>query len=330
MLKHLNFGIVLMLVLISSLLLNACGGSAVSEKTYQVGVFFDPESLAHRSRLDGLKDGMKALGYEDGKTINYVETVVNDPAQEETLLKEMSAKNYDAYISFNTSAGLRLKKFVTQKPIIVTAMPDAVTIGAIKSSDQPGTNMTGVDNLNVQLSARRLELLKQLVPSLKTVYLVFTPGNKVQGAHLASVREAATKLGITLIDKPIATKDDCKKNIPQLKASEAEGVLPMGLNMYSLCGEDFKELIPREKLVMIGLEKNNLNSGALFSYGANNYELGKQNTDYLYKVLHGSDPATLPVQQVNKIEYIVNQKLADQIGRKLSDELIKSADEIVK
>jgi putative ABC transport system substrate-binding protein len=324
----------LALVLPFSLFLGACGDSQqTTNKSYNVGVYIDAPSLVNLSRLDGLKDGMKSLGYEEGKNIQYqVVQISKDTTsdQETAIMKDFAAKNYDAYWLMSSQPTLKLKTLVTQKPIIVAGMPDPVAVGLVKSMEKPGVNISGVDNLNLKLSSKRLELLVKIKPDLKTVYLLYNPQSSNQKLYIQEVHDTAAKLGITLIDKTVTSKDESLKTVPNFSSKEAQAILTLGSNSYSTSKDELKMVVQREKLILVGTDRDNLNDGTLFSYGANNYELGKQSTEYLSKVLHGIDPATLSVLQAEKIEFIISKKVADQLGLQLPENVVSSADEVLK
>jgi putative tryptophan/tyrosine transport system substrate-binding protein len=300
-------------------------------KTYTVGIFLDGQSAGFNERFGGLKDGLKNLGYEEGKNINFIQLNTTGMAteQEETALKEFAAKNYDAYWLVSGIAGRKIKPHVTQKPIIICGMPDAVVANLVKAVEQPGVNITGIDNLNTQLTAKRLEMLKRINPALEAVYVVHSKAN-AQVIHIPALKEAAEKLNVKVIEKVITSKEESAQIVPNFKASEAQAILPIGVSPYGFSGEHFKEVVEREKLMLVGMDRTNLNTNALFSYGANNYLIGKQSTEYLFKVLRGSNPATMPVLQPDKIELLLNQKIADKLGIKIPDAVVSSADEIVK
>lgn len=318
-----------------SLLLAACGDAPAqqqSEKTYDVGVFFDADNASFLTRFDGLKEGMKGLGYTEGKNVRYqvLNTSGQTPEQEQASLKEFGAKNYDAYWSVTATTAQKLKDIIAKKPIVIAGLPDAVAFGIVKSIEKPGGNLTGVDPLNTVLAPKRLELLAQLDPSIRSVYVIYNPKLNIQVSQLPAMREIASKNNLTLIEKPISTKEESKQLVPAFKASEAQAIMISGLLSYSLSGPELKEVVEREKLVMVGMERANLNLGAMFVYGANNLAIGKQSTEYVYKVLRGVDPGGLPILQPDKIEFVLNQKLADQWGRKFPEKVISSADELVK
>jgi putative ABC transport system substrate-binding protein len=324
----------LILILPLSLFLGACGDAQQADnKVYNVGVYIDAASVANLPRFDGLKDGMKSLGYVEGKNIQYQVVQISQdttPEQETTIMTGFAAKNYDAYWLISSQSALKFKTMITQRPIIVAGMPDPVEVGLVKSVDKPGVNISGVDNLNVKLTSKRLELLMKIKPDLKGVYLVFNPKSTNQQLYVQDVHDTATRLGVILIDKPITTKEDSIKAVSGFNVKEAQAVLPMGNNSYSVIKNELSPVMQREKLILIGIDRNSLNDNALFSYGANNYELGKQSTEYLSKVLHGIDPATLSVLQADKIEFILNKKMADQLGLQLLEGVVSSADEVLR
>lgn len=322
-----------LLTLILGVLLGACGDGAGSSdsKVYNVGIHIDAVSQIFNTRLDGLKDGMKGLGFVEGKNLNYfvVNTTGMTPEQEAQELAAFAAKNYNVYWVAATATVDKLLKYVTTKPVIAASMPGATLSGLIKSNENPGGNFTGVDNPTIQLSLQRLDLLKELNPNIRAVYLLYI-GNKIEVNYLPQMREHAKILGIKLIENEIKSAAEGSQLVAKFSANEAQAIITMGGAAFSYIAKDIKEVVLREKLLVGGADRGNLDLGSIFSYGANNYEIGKQSTEYVIKVLYGANPATLPLLYPNKIEFVLNQKIADQIGFKIPASVIAKADEVVK
>jgi putative ABC transport system substrate-binding protein len=317
----------LVFISLTSLLFSACGEQ---NKVYQVAIY--AETFVIQDRIDGLKAGLKALGYVEEQNIHFVtvDTSTMQPEQRQAALKEAAAKNYDVYWTFNTNSARSLSQVVTNRPIIVPGLEEPVRAGLAKSVERPGGNVTGVDIIFNSRALKQLDWLVKISPELKKAYLIYDPSNPVQTEFLGTMREEATQRGISLVEKQVS-KFDNGKIIPQLKGSEAQGVICLEPTVLYGDPQVLKNTVLQEKLQIVGVEKANLaDSGILFTYGINNYAMGRQTAQYVDKVLHGSNPAELPIQNPDKLELALNQKLASQLGVQFPKAVLAAADAVIQ
>ena len=329
-LTHSKAHLVYLLIVIwgFTLLLSACGEQA---KSYNLGVLIDSNSLL--PKVDGLKDGLKALSYTEGQNINFQVLNISgfSQDQQQAALKDFAARNYNAYWVASGPAAALLQPFISNQPIIVAGVADPVAQGVVKNTEQPGTNVTGIDSLNTELTLKRIEILLSIDPTIRKAYLVYDATNKADTAYLAPIRAKASQLGVTLLEKPIPSFQASADIVAQFKASEAPAVIMVGVALFNknMDLNALKSVVTREKLLLVGGERFNLDVGAIFSYGSPYTALGRQSAYYVDKILHGSNPAGMPLLQPDKLELILNQKLADQFGRKFPTPVFESADQIV-
>lgn len=310
-------------------LLTACNNQA---KVYDVGIYISGVNLD--SRIQGLKDGLQSLGYNENINIRYHElnTTKMTAAQETIALKDFAAKNYDVYWVINGSGGVKAKQTITNRPIIVAGLVDAVATNTVKSLDHPGGNLTGIDSLSFQEDPARLDLLLQLDPTIRKVYFVYdTTSVYSTQANLAATRQEAQKLDVTLLDMPYKGTDKAAASATLLKMSskEAQAIITLGLSPFLNAADVLKQVVDREKLLLIGTDRSNLNYDAIFSYGGNDTAIGQQSASYVDKILLGTDPGSLPVQPIDQINFVLNQKLANQFGINIPTTLTEAADSIV-
>ncbi len=311
-------------------LLGACGNET---KVYTVGIYLDNVSQA--SRIEGLKDGLKAFGYTEGKNLRFEQvtgTDFNNPEQLKAALKDLAAKNYEVYWVNNGTAAETFKQAEIKQPLVVAGFTDPVARGLIQSVERPGTNMTGVDSINNGLTVKRLKWLIRLDPTIRSIYLIFDPKSQSQVGYLSVIRAEANRLGITLLEKPLPSRQESKSILANFNAQEAQAILPIGGAPLAQSADPatLKMVIEREKLILIGTDRSHLEFGALLSYGGAYYALGKQSAIYISKILRGANPADLPVLQADQIELVLNQKLANQQNRQFSELLLSAADDIIK
>lgn len=316
----------LLVLLPCASLLAACGES---NKVFEVGIYNDTPGFV--ARLDGLKDGLKSLGYVEGTNIDYHTLNPANLAsnQQTAALTNFVSKNYNAYVVVSAISAQKLKQAGETQPLLVLGLVDGVNNKLIQSLDHPGTNVTGIDSLNTALSTKRLQWLARFDPTIHQAYLLYNPQTLAETDQLPAMRSEAATLGITLIEKTAVTPSDVKQVLASLKAVEAPALLTVGALVFSAAGDNLKTMVEREKIVVVGGQSSHLGQDALFSYGANDFALGRQGATYLDNILHGSDPAILPVVPADKLELVLNQKLADQLGLKFPPVMTEAADNIV-
>lgn len=321
-----SVGVLLVLLMSSALLLNACGEQ---EKVYDLAVY--TEFYGVPARLDGLKDGLKSLGYVEGKNIRYQQLDVTalNPQQGQAALKDWAAKNYDAYWTVNSTAAGSLKQLVSNKPIIGAGVEEPVRAGLVQSEERPGTNLTGIDFLSNDFVLKDLGWMVKINPTIHQVYLLYDPKNVTQISYLDTLRAEAKRLNLTLLEKQVAPQS-VGQMVSQFKATEAQAILMLDFSAPYIVKDQLKAVVQREKLMMNGIEPTNYDAGALFIYDVDNYAVGRQSASFVDKVLHGSNPAELPMVKPTKLQLHLNQKLADQLGIKFPEAVLAAADEIVK
>lgn len=334
MLRHRSYTTNLPLVLVMlgfcSLVLSACG---TQNKVYDIGLYISGSNL--EERVQGLQSGLKSLGYTENVNIRYhlLDTTKMTPLQETAALKDFAAKNYDVYWAINGSGGVKAKAIITDRPIVVSGLVDAVSSGVVKSLDHPGGNLTGIDSLGFEQDAPRLDLLLQLNSKINKVYLVYDTSSVYSTkANLDAIRNEAAKLKVTLLEVAYNGKDKAAatKILNQMNSKDAQAIITLGLSPFLNVADVLKQVVDREKLLLIGTDRSNLSYDAIFSYGGNDLAIGLQSANYVDKILLGTDPATLPVQPIDQIDFVLNQKLADQWGISFPSTLLEAADAVVK
>lgn len=316
--------------LILLVLLSACGEQ---ENIVEVGVYLD--TATQLQRIDGLKEGLKTFGYLEGKNIRFQQLNGFDFEQGrlEGAVKDFIGKNYKVYWTTNGSAADLLKKAgLAKQPLVVSSFSDPVARGLVQSIEQPGTNMTGIDSINTELTIKRLNWLAKTDSAIRSIFLLYDQGSSSQTKYLPVIRKEAARLNLKLVEKPLSGRANGTEVMRQLKAREAQAILTVGIAPLNqmLDAKELKMIVEREKLALIGGDRSHFDSGALIIYGSSYYEVGRQSAPFVSKILNGANPAQIPLEQPKKIELILNQKLATELGYKFSEALTLAADEVIK
>jgi putative ABC transport system substrate-binding protein len=276
-------------------------------------------------------DGLRELGWIDGKTatIDFRYAAGNSErlAQMATELVDL---NVDVIVTF--SAGVAVAKRATATiPIVFGTSQDPVRAGFVASLARPGSNLTGASFLTDELSGKRLELLKETIPSLTRAAVVWEPAhvdNEFKGMQLAAP-ELKLKLRSIEIPRPTGP-DEVARAIKAALDGSAKAIVLAPSGFTILHRKQIIELAARNRLPVISAWRIFADDGAIFTYGPNLSELSERIAVFVDKILKGAKPTDLPVEQPKKFEFIVNLKAAKKIGLTIPPNLLVRADKVIR
>jgi putative ABC transport system substrate-binding protein len=323
--QQLKYSSILILIL-TGLLLAACGGVQAQDKTYTIGVInYDP---GLEKTFEGFKAGMAELGYVEGENVTYIYNGVlaPDPQVIDREIESFLAQDVDLFFTMGTEPTLRVKKAVagTDIPVIFAPVINPVKEGVVDSIRQPGGNVTGVQLGNDIPKA--LEWLLKLAPEATKVYTPYNPEDGVSVTSVASLSEAASTLGVELLLDEVHTPEELAAAIETLPRDVAFFIVPMpSLEPMS----NFIEIAVKRGIAIGSTNPAHLEVGALVTYGLNLLSMGEQAARLADQALQGTDPADLPVETA---EYFlnINLKVADAIGLDIPDEILRQADTVIR
>jgi putative ABC transport system substrate-binding protein len=235
----------------------------------------------------------------------------------------------DAIVTGGARATRSVKEATVTIPIIMAQDPDPVGSGFVASLARPGGNVTGLASLSFELNTKRLEILKDVVPRLTQVGILRLP--EAPDLQLKELRAAATALKLRL--EEIETQAETKgleRAFQTAKQKQVGAIMTTGSRVFFAAKERIVELAGKHRLPAIYFQKEFVDDGGLMSYGADYTDLFRRAAVYVDKILKGSKPADLPVQQATKFEFVINLKAAKQIGLTLSSDLLARANKVIK
>jgi putative ABC transport system substrate-binding protein len=216
----------------------------------------------------------------------------------------------------------------TRIPIVFMGGSDPVGAGLVKSFARPGGNITGIADLEVELVAKRMEFFRELVPGLKRVLLVYDATNALAVSRLTVHRDAAHRLGLTLVERPVRTEEEARSLISTIRKSEVDGIFSPRLLSLNIPGV-ILEIAPKRALPAMFDDPFFVERTGLASYAANNYELGRQAARLVDRILKGTKPGDVPVEQPTKFELVINLKAAKALGITIPHSLQLRADRLI-
>jgi putative ABC transport system substrate-binding protein len=278
----------------------------------------------------GLRDGLQAHGYRENK--DFVIGVRFTQGEASTLpaaAKELLQRGVDLLFTEGRTAAKVAQMETKKVPIVFAGGGDPVGLGLIRSFARPGGNITGVTDLDLELSAKRLEIFKEMIPGLKRVLFPYNATDAYSVSEAKVYRDAARHLKIVLVEKAVRTEDEAKALLTKLKKGDIHGILsprPMTSNIPGYVREaGSQSSIP----TMFG-STFFAENGGLASYTPNTYESGRMAARLVDKILKGESPGAIPVEVNNKIELVINLKVAKALAINIAPEALYKANRVIR
>jgi ABC-type uncharacterized transport system substrate-binding protein len=280
--------------------------------------------------LDGLRDGLRALGYIDGQNIDLLYRYSEGQAEKfVTLAAELVHLPVDAIVTWGTPPSLAAKAATGAIPIIMTS-GDPIAVGLVPGLAYPGGNVTGLSTLAAELEGKRLELIKELVPHLSRVVVLSNPTNPYCAVAVESARRGAAALNVQFDVANIAEESELENALLTLNRMRPHAVLVVADPFLASQQTRIAAFLVESLIPSIYTYREQVIAGGLISYATNYYELFRRAAVLTDKILRGAKPGDLPVEQPTKFELIINLKVATALGIEISPMLLARADEVIE
>jgi len=275
--------------------------------------------------------GLKETGYVEGQNVAVeYRWAENQDDRLPALAADLVRRRVAVLVAAGTPAALVAKPATTAIPIVFSAGGDPVALGLVASLSRPGANVTGIANLSVELYPKTLQLLHELLPNAALFGVFADPGFPGIQSNIADLQAAARTLGLQLIVEYARTDSDFEPAFTIFSQQRVGAVLVGTSNFYARHTEQLVALAARHALPAIGGDRRFAEAGGLISYGTSLSYAYRQVGIYTGRILKGEKPADLPVQQVTKIELVINLKTAKALGLKVSQDMLSIADEVIE
>ena len=289
-----------------------------------------PAGAAHL--VEAFRQGMRELGHVEGKTfvleLRYGE---GKPERLPELARELVGLKVDVIVTTTDAAIAAVKRETRTIPIVMTFSNDPVGTGFVASLARPGGNVTGLSNISSELSGKRLELLREVVPGLSRVALLWNPD--VRG-HLLEHKEmeaAARLLHLQLQSVEVSRVEDLDQTFSAVTRERAQAVVVPSGNPVAVTNRgQIASLAQRNRLPSMYGGKEYVDAGGLMSYGPSVTDMFRRAATYVDKILKGARPADLPVEQPTKFELVINLKTAKALGLTIPPSLLQRADQVIQ
>jgi putative ABC transport system substrate-binding protein len=280
--------------------------------------------------LQGLRD----LGYVEGRTV-VIEYRYDEEKLERlpALADELVALKVDVIVTGSTPTAVAAKQATKTIPIVFAAVADPVADGLVTSLARPGGNVTGSSTLSPELVGKRLEHLKQVVPGVSRVAVLWQPGAVPESTEkdlLKAAEAAARALGVHLQFVEARGPADFDRAFSDMTRARAGALNVWGSSMFFLERSRLVDLVAKNRLPAVYGFKEAVHAGGLMSYGPDIAYMFRRLATYVDKILKGAKPADLPVEQPTKFELVINLKTAKALGLTIPPALLGRADEVIQ
>jgi putative ABC transport system substrate-binding protein len=302
-----------------------------SAKVPRIG-FITASVSYNPARIEAFRLSLRDLGYVEGKNI-VIEWRADEGKRDRqrAIAAELARLKVDVIVTVSTAQTRSAREASATIPIVMTTASDPVASGLVASLARPGGNVTGLSTLTPEISGKRLELLKEVVPRLTRV-AVFASSSTPEGAQvLKELDLAARSLGVKLQNLDVLSLKDFETAFQAAVKGHATGVLVRVRGpILSPHRKEVAKLAVKNRLPVIYEDAEDVDAGGLMSYGVSIPDLYRRAAIYVDKILKGAKPADLPVEQPIKFEFIINLNAAKQIGLTIPQWTLMKADRVIK
>lgn len=318
--------------LLATVLLTAVFAEAQQpEKVPRIGFLVASKSSVNSARIAAFQNGLRELGYVEGKTIfidyRYAEGKIDRLPK---LAAELVRRNVEVIVTAGPADTRAAKKATGTIPIVMSFDNDPVGNGFVASLARPGGNITGLSTLAPELSGKQLELLKEIVPRLSRVAVFGNSTNPGNALALREIELAAETLKVKLENLDVLDPKDIETAFRTASKGRDKAVLVLGSPVINSQRTRIVDLAVKNRLPAIYYSAEMVEAGGLLAYGVNRNDLTRRAAVYVDKILKGAKPAELPVEQPTKFDLIINLKAAKQIGMTIPPNVLARADKVIK
>ena len=281
--------------------------------------------------IAALRDGLRAQGYVEGKSISIDDRSLVDRYE---LLPEAAAKlvsqKVDVIICYGATSIEVASKATSTIPIVMVMSSDPVKLGVAASLAKPGGNVTGTSSISLELSGKWLELLKEIVPGLSHLAVILYPESAAEVRSLKNFEAAARALNLEVHPVEVRTRGDIGPAIAGIARMNVQAIAAVGSTLLTANSKQVVAAVDKIRLPAIYANIAFVHSGGLMAYSANITDGFRRSAVYVDKILKGTKPGEIPIEQPNKVELVINLKAAKALGLTIPQSLLLRADEVIQ
>ncbi len=314
------------LTVIAATLAAAAPFAHAAEKTVAVTAIVEHQALD--AVRDGVRDELKASGFEPGKNLKFeYQSAQGNTGTAAQIARKYVGERPDAIVAIATPSAQAVVAATKDIPVVFSAVTDPVAAKLVKTWGASGTNVTGVSDMSPL--DKHLELIKKVAPAAKRVGVIYSPGEANSVAIVDALKKAAPAAGLTLVEASAARSIDVASAAQSLVGKADVIYAPTDNNVMSAF-ESIVKVAQEAKIPVVAADTDAVKRGAVAALGLNYYDIGRQTGKVVVRILHGEAPGKIASQTSDNFELVVNPEAAHKQGIALSDALIKSAKVVVR
>ena len=297
----------------------------------RLGVLVPELGRSQSQAVKGFVDELKQLGYQERKNI-FLETrnAKGDRGALQPAAADLAARKVDVILTTGTRATQAAKSATREIPIVFVHPADPVSLGLVKSMERSDANITGVAGLALQMTERRLAVLKEFLPNLKRVHIFYDSNNKFSRENFALAESAAEKLALQVVAHDVKSAEELKVTVRGAQFRNGDALFHVPDDLVESEADFIFDVARQKKLPTMFNEESWAIKGATAAYGPSYFEMGRQAARLAEMILKGRKAETLPIQRASRFELIVNYRTASFIGVAFSQDVLKRADKVIR
>ena len=300
-------------------------------KVARIGVLWQGSSTSGPHIREAFRQGLRDLGYVEGQNVVIEYRYAEGKAERlPDLAAELLRLKVDVIVAGGTLAPLAAKHATGTIPIVMSAAGDPVGTGLVPSLAKPGGNVTGLSNFSADLTAKRLQLLKEILPGVSRVAVLWNAANPIAALLMRETEAAARALGLQVQSLEVRGPDEFENALPAAVSGGAGALFVVDDPLVFIARLRIADFAARNRLPMTAIYREFAEAGGLMTFGANLADLNRRAAIYVDKILKGAKPADLPVEQPTKFDLVINLKTAKALGLTIPQSLLVRADEVIQ
>src|SRR6266516_3637016 len=302
----------------------------VVTKAARIGFLGSSSASEFASRVEVLRAGLRDLGYVEGKNV-VIEFRWADGRYERLpeLAAELVRLNVDVLLTHGVPGTLAAKAATRTIPIVIMVVGDALATGLVESLARPGGNVTGSTFFNPEIMAKRLEVIREIIPNITDVAVLLNPDNPISGPSLQAIATAAGPLKARLFPVEVRRPNDFETAFAAITKKSVNAIVVQEDAMLFANDQTIADLAAKHQIPSVG-DKEFAEAGGLMSYDIDFFALYRRAAGYVDRILKGEKPGDLPVQATTKFELVINLKTAKALGLDIPPTLLARADEVIE
>jgi ABC-type uncharacterized transport system substrate-binding protein len=306
-------------------------GARAQQAQFRIGFLGNSTAALEANLVEPFREGLRELGYvEDQNVIIEYRWAEGQYERFPALVAELIALKVDVIVTAGTPSALAVKQSAPSTPLVMIAVGDPIGSGLVASLARPGGNATGLTSIAPELEGKRLELLRDVLPSVSIVAVLWNPANAYMATSEREVHVAAQALGMKVLSLPARTPEELETAFGLIKREHPSALNVLADRLFLHNRARIIEFALSHSLPGVHAYRELVLSGGLMSYGPNYADMHKRAAMYVDRIFKGTKPAELPVQAPTRFELVVNVKTAKTLGLTMPSTLLARADEVIE